>query len=210
MLEAVETPAPVAHVGFELPRLVAGEREGELLELRLAPRQRRHHLFPLPPQRVPQVPALAGAPLGEAPFGRRRELGGAGFEARAQLGDVARRRGQQPAPHGRGGRAGAAERFVEQGQGAGLGFARIDRERRRPPRRIDPPRRHRHQFLVQALRAPAVEAQAAQEDHAGDRVAGLRETGPREIVVDEALGPEPRQQPLRDPLLQVQVHNVVA
>ena len=43
-----------------------------------------------------------------------------------------------------------------------------------------------------------------------NRVLRLREAGAGQVVVDEALGAEPREQSLGDPLLQMQVHGVVA
>ena len=63
---------------------------------------------------------------------------------------------------------------------------------------------------MQPLRAAPVEAQPPEEDDAGNRVLRLCKAGARKVVVDEALGAEPGQQALGHPLLQVQVHRVVA
>ena len=62
---------------------------------------------------------------------------------------------------------------------------------------------------MQALGPAPEEAEPPQQDHAGDGVGGLHQTSAGEIVVDEPLGAKPREQPLRHPLLQVQVHGVV-
>ena len=55
----------------------------------------------------------------------------------------------------------------------------------------------------------AVEREPAEQDHARDRVGGLREAGAREVVVDEALRAEAGEQALGDALLEVQVDGVL-
>ena len=62
---------------------------------------------------------------------------------------------------------------------------------------------------MQALGARAVEREPAEQDDARDRVGDLREAGAREVVVDEALRAEAREQPLRDALLEVQVDGLL-
>ena len=62
---------------------------------------------------------------------------------------------------------------------------------------------------MQPLGALAVEREAAKQDHARDRVGGLGEAGPGEVVVDEALGAEAGEQTLGHPLLQMQVDGVL-
>ena len=65
------------------------------------------------------------------------------------------------------------------------------------------------ELLVQPRGRGAVEAEAAEQDHARDRVRRLGEAGAGEVVVDEALGDEAAEQPLHDPVLQVEVDDVV-
>ena len=63
--------------------------------------------------------------------------------------------------------------------------------------------------LVQSLGPASEQAKPSEEDHAGDGVGSLHQAGTGEVVVDEPLGAEPREQTLRHPLLEVQVHGVV-
>ena len=103
----------------------------------------------------------------------------------------------------------SAERAVEEVERLRLCLARVGRKRSLTPRRLDPARGDRHQFLVQPLRALPVEREAAEQDHARNRVGGLREAGAREVVVDEALRAEARKQALGDPLLEMQMDGVL-
>ena len=77
-------------------------------------------------------------------------------------------------------------------------------------RRLDPAGGGRNQYLVQALGPVPEQAQPPQQHHARDGVGGLHQTGAGKVVVHEPLGTEPGQQTLREALLQVQVHGVVA
>ena len=45
------------------------------------------------------------------------------------------------------------------------------------------------------------QAETPEQDHARDRVRGLRQAGTREVVVDKALRQEPAEEPLHNPLL---------
>ena len=62
---------------------------------------------------------------------------------------------------------------------------------------------------MQALGARAVQREAAEQDDARDRVGDLRDAGARQVVVDESLRAEAGEQPLRDALLEVQVHDLL-
>ena len=77
-------------------------------------------------------------------------------------------------------------------------------------RRLDPAGGGRNQYLVQALGPVPEQAQPPQQHHARDGVGGLHQAGAGKVVVHEPLGAEPGQQALREALLQVQVHGVVA
>ena len=106
--------------------------------------------------------------------------------------------------------AAAAQRFVQQGQGMRFGVASVGSQRSGLPAAwFYPTGGNGHQFLVQAFGAVAVQRQAAEQNHAGYRILGLRETRPRKVVVDETLGAETCQEPLRHTLFQVQMHGVV-
>ena len=63
---------------------------------------------------------------------------------------------------------------------------------------------------MQPLGAAPVETEPPEEDDPGNRVLRLGEAGAGQVVVDEALGAEPGEQALGDPLFQMQVHGVVA
>ena len=67
-----------------------------------------------------------------------------------------------------------------------------------------------HDLLVQPLGPAPVQRQPAEQDDAGDGVGRLGEAGPRQVVVDEALGAEPGEQTLGHALPEMQVHGVVA
>ena len=62
---------------------------------------------------------------------------------------------------------------------------------------------------MQPLGLPPEQTQAPQQDYPRNGIRGLHEAGAGQVVVDETLGSEARQQPLRHALLQVQVHGIV-
>src|SRR3990172_10460532 len=210
-VELLEARAPGAHVGFELAPLVVVEAERELLELRLGPRELLAHALALPLEGLAQVLLLALAALLELVDRDLRQRRGARLELGQELGDVTGCRGEKLLLDRLAGQAPVrfAERSVEKVERFRLGLARVGRERSLPLRRFDPARRERHQLLVEPLRAPAVERETAEQDHARDRVRGLREARAREVVVNEALRAEAGEQTLRHPLLEVQVDGVL-
>ena len=65
---------------------------------------------------------------------------------------------------------------------------------------------HRDQFVVQARRTLAEQRQAAQHDQPWLRIAAGHHAGALQLVVQKALGQEAAQQPLHQPVLQVQMH----
>ena len=57
--------------------------------------------------------------------------------------------------------------------------------------------------------AGSVQAEPAQQDHAGNGIGGLRQTRPGQVVMHKPLGDEPAEEPLDDPMLQVEVDHAV-
>ena len=57
--------------------------------------------------------------------------------------------------------------------------------------------------VLHTVRALTVERETPEQDHARNRVGGLREASTRQVVVDKALGAEAREQALGDPLLEM-------
>ena len=105
--------------------------------------------------------------------------------------------------------ASVAERLLEQVERLRLRLARVGVSGSVALRRLDPPRGDRDELLVQPLGAASVEESRPSRMTRGIESADLGEAGAREIVVDEALRAEAREQPLRDPLLEVQVDGVL-
>src|SRR5439155_11017719 len=211
-IELFEATAPGAHVGFELALLLVAEVEGQLPELvALVPGELLAHPLALTLEGFAQVLLLALAALLELLDGERCEF----LRTRLELGQkvlyVAGGRVEQLALDRLAGHAaaGAAERTLEEVERLRFCVPRVVLKHLLALRRLDPARRDRHQLLVQSLRALTIEREAAQKDHARDRVRGLRETGARKVVVNEALGAKAGQQPLGDPLLEVQVNSVL-
>ncbi len=169
------------------------------------------HALGLPLEGLAQVLVLLRAALPELVDGERRELLGPRLELGQELLDVAGRRGEEPPLDRFSGRAvvRVAERAFEEVERPRLRLPRVSREWRLALGRLSPARRQRYQLLVQPLRALTIERKPTQQDHARDRVGDLREAGTREIVVDEALRAEAGEQPLGNPLLEVQVDGVL-
>ena len=97
----------------------------------------------------------------------------------------------------------------EEVEGLQLGLAAVGGQALLALAQLDPAGGDRDQLLVQPGGPGAVEAEPAHQDHAGDGVVGLGQAGPGEVVVDEALGGEPAEQPLDDAVLQVEVDDVL-
>ena len=86
-----------------------------------------------------------------------------------------------------------------------------------PPHRLEgllpvgagmPVGHHRDQFVVQPGRSLAEQRQAAQHDQPWLRIAAGHHAGPLQFVMQEPLGQEAAQQPLHQPVLQVQMHRL--
>ena len=104
-------------------------------------------------------------------------------------------------------RRASAERVVEQLEAARLGVPRVGLRAARRARSGSIQRAATGTSSSCSRSAPLpVQRQPAEQDHARDRVGDLRQAGAREVVVDEPLRAEAREQPLRDPLLEVQVN----
>ena len=94
----------------------------------------------------------------------------------------------------------------EQLEALGLGVSRVRAQRPVAPVRVEPPRGDCDQLLVQPLGALAIKRQAPEQDHPRDRVA--RPAPGRRARGRGGRTPATRnraEQPLRDPLLEVQV-----
>ncbi len=157
-----------------------------------------------------QVLLLPLAALPELLDGERREFLGPRLELGQEFVDVPARPLQAvPLDHLAGHVAvGIDQRPIQKIERPRLRLSRVRLERVCALGRLDPARGERHQFLVQALRPLSIEREPAQQDHPRDRVGGLGEAGPREVMVDKALGAETGQKPLRYALLKVQVDGV--
>jgi hypothetical protein len=94
------------------------------------------------------------------------------------------------------------QRPIEKVECLRLGFSRIGAEWTVAKGGFNPTRGERNEFLVQSFGSLAVERQPTQENHARDRVDGLREAGPGEVVENETLRAKPGKQPLSDPLIR--------
>ena len=58
---------------------------------------------------------------------------------------------------------------------------------------------------MEPCRPRAVETEPPDQHHAGDGVLRLGDARPGEVVVDEPLGVEAAEEPLNDPVLEVEV-----
>ena len=205
-----EARAPGGDVGLALALLFLAELDGELDPAALVPAELRLHPPALAFQDLAKLPLL---PLAAFAQPIRRASGdevGARFELRQQIFDVPGGGLQQPAVDPLAGRAGVLQGGFQAFQGSRFGLLRIRLERPGASRRLDPAGGDRDQHLVQALGPAPEQAEPSQQRHTGDGIGGLHQAGAGEVVVHEALGAEPGQQTLRDALLQVQVHGVVA
>ena len=154
---------------------------------------------------------LAFAALLQVALRLLRQLLAALLQRRQQVLHVARGGGQQPLLNGRSDLGGLSrsQRLFQQIQGAAFRLAGIGRQGALALNRFPPAGGDRQQFLVQARGLGTVQAQPPQQNHPGNGIATLRQTGPRQVVMDEALGGEPPQQPLRQPMFQMQMHHRV-
>ena len=133
------------------------------------------------------------------------------LQVEEQLLDVLRRAGLQPFSHGSSDRPPLRgyQCLVEQGERAPLRLACIGRQRSPARLRVRPAGGDRDEFLVQSGCTGAIQTQAPEQDHTGDRIGRLRKTRPGQVMVDEPLGSEATEQALHYALFQVQVDNLV-
>ena len=136
-------------------------------------------------------------------------LGGEVVRALLEWGEqvvhILRGAGQQTLSHAPGynARGRVGERGVEELQRAALGSARVGAKPAVAALGLLPACRYRDEDLMEALGAAAEQAEPAQQHHARDRVGYLSQAGTRDVVVDEPLGAEAREQPLSEALVQV-------
>jgi hypothetical protein len=142
---------------------------------------------------------------------RRRQFVRARLELREELFDVARAASAQPLLHLFRQGTGAFRRIASSSSSERqrLRFLRIGRERSLALFGFDPARGDRHDLFVKAFGALAVQREPTEQHDAPHGIARVREACAREVVIDEALRAEAREETLRDALLEMQVDGLL-